>query len=148
MRPDAQTLLDVLTTSTAALRREARWDSYHHMTGSLSLIREDVEKCTPTRIVNDFGKRMVLHHAGNIQVFDTQTTIALRIVLGGLKEEVAPLATDLEMLYCDRAFLLTAPVTLSHTAITDMLRSGEHTSELQSPVHLVCRLLLEKEKKY
>src|SRR6266487_2268058 len=28
-----------------------------------------------------------------------------------------------------------------------MLRSEEHTSELQSPVHLVCRLLLEKKKK-
>src|SRR6266581_7458513 len=25
-------------------------------------------------------------------------------------------------------------------------RSAEHTSELQSPVHLVCRLLLEKKK--
>src|SRR5690348_18005518 len=29
--------------------------------------------------------------------------------------------------------------------ITDQ-RSEEHTSELQSPVHLVCRLLLEKKK--
>src|SRR5690348_17990896 len=28
----------------------------------------------------------------------------------------------------------------------DMGRSEEHTSELQSPVHLVCRLLLEKKK--
>src|SRR6266487_5491795 len=27
-------------------------------------------------------------------------------------------------------------------------RSEEHTSELQSPVHLVCRLLLEKKKTY
>src|SRR5690348_1358508 len=27
------------------------------------------------------------------------------------------------------------------------LRSEEHTSELQSPVHLVCRLLLEKKKR-
>src|SRR5690348_18108288 len=27
-------------------------------------------------------------------------------------------------------------------------RSEEHTSELQSPVHLVCRLLLEKKKKF
>src|SRR5713226_9804669 len=27
------------------------------------------------------------------------------------------------------------------------VRSEEHTSELQSPVHLVCRLLLEKNKK-
>src|SRR5690348_17884024 len=29
----------------------------------------------------------------------------------------------------------------------DEFRSEEHTSELQSPVHLVCRLLLEKKKK-
>src|SRR5690348_17698037 len=28
-----------------------------------------------------------------------------------------------------------------------VIRSEEHTSELQSPVHLVCRLLLEKKKK-
>src|SRR5438876_6263929 len=28
----------------------------------------------------------------------------------------------------------------------DHVRSEEHTSELQSPVHLVCRLLLEKKK--
>src|SRR5258708_16733149 len=28
----------------------------------------------------------------------------------------------------------------------DVLRSEEHTSELQSPDHLVCRLLLEKKK--
>src|SRR5690348_17362787 len=31
-------------------------------------------------------------------------------------------------------------------AATLLLRSEEHTSELQSPVHLVCRLLLEKKK--
>src|SRR5712675_2482791 len=29
----------------------------------------------------------------------------------------------------------------------DILRSEEHTSELQSRLHLVCRLLLEKKKK-
>src|SRR5690348_18314692 len=30
--------------------------------------------------------------------------------------------------------------------LEDRVRSEEHTSELQSPVHLVCRLLLEKKK--
>src|SRR2546422_3986473 len=30
----------------------------------------------------------------------------------------------------------------------DLARSEEHTSELQSRLHLVCRLLLEKKKKY
>src|SRR5256885_17238884 len=31
--------------------------------------------------------------------------------------------------------------------VRDLLRSEEHTSELQSPCNLVCRLLLEKKKK-
>src|SRR5690348_18023852 len=33
-----------------------------------------------------------------------------------------------------------------HARAAKFLRSEEHTSELQSPVHLVCRLLLEKKK--
>src|SRR5690348_17763913 len=41
------------------------------------------------------------------------------------------------------------PETASNAADPNRphLRSEEHTSELQSPVHLVCRLLLEKKKK-
>src|SRR5258708_10275269 len=38
------------------------------------------------------------------------------------------------------------PVT-SKPARRSEVRSEEHTSELQSPDHLVCRLLLEKKKK-
>src|SRR5690348_17110972 len=38
----------------------------------------------------------------------------------------------------EKAVVTCSPLTL---------RSEEHTSELQSPVHLVCRLLLEKKKK-
>src|SRR5436189_911387 len=34
-----------------------------------------------------------------------------------------------------------------HPAPTRRARSEEHTSELQSPMYLVCRLLLEKKKK-
>ena len=98
MGPHAQTLLDVLPTSAALLGREARGDSHHHMTGSLSLIREDVEKRAPTRIMNALGKMVVLHHSRHVQVFDTDAAIALRIVLGRLEMEVAPLATDLEVL--------------------------------------------------
>src|SRR2546427_8884219 len=35
-----------------------------------------------------------------------------------------------------------------NTVETDGIRSEEHTSELQSQSNLVCRLLLEKKKKY
>src|SRR5438876_5663293 len=38
-------------------------------------------------------------------------------------------------------------VNLDTKQVLDRVRSEEHTSELQSPVHLVCRLLLEKKKK-
>src|SRR5205814_8597794 len=40
-----------------------------------------------------------------------------------------------------------APVATLTTSRLDYVRSEEHTSELQSLRHLVCRLLLEKKKK-
>src|SRR5438876_8381533 len=48
-----------------------------------------------------------------------------------------------------RVFLVTAISGSVHSSISTVrwsssTRSEEHTSELQSPVHLVCRLLLEK----
>src|SRR5690348_17809002 len=46
------------------------------------------------------------------------------------------------------AFILTIVVAARHSLYAaGSPRSEEHTSELQSPVHLVCRLLLEKKKK-
>src|SRR2546426_4499193 len=44
-----------------------------------------------------------------------------------------------------------SPITFSSTSLKmpspfELLRSEEHTSELQSPCNLVCRLLLEKKK--
>src|SRR2546426_8630086 len=45
-------------------------------------------------------------------------------------------------------YVLVAAGTLGHEDVEDWcLRSEEHTSELQSPCNLVCRLLLEKKKK-
>src|SRR5258708_34607507 len=39
------------------------------------------------------------------------------------------------------------PAGLVWVHVSDSVRSEEHTSELQSPDHLVCRLLLEKKKR-
>src|SRR2546422_5524684 len=45
---------------------------------------------------------------------------------------------------------LISPIDISALSISgvvaDVVRSEEHTSELQSRLHLVCRLLLEKKK--
>src|SRR4051794_29411396 len=47
----------------------------------------------------------------------------------------------------EEALLHVAAWLRAHSqAATCRSRSEEHTSELQSPVHLVCRLLLEKKK--
>src|SRR5256885_11356498 len=42
--------------------------------------------------------------------------------------------------------LLQAEAQLPELIFLDVQRSEEHTSELQSPCNLVCRLLLEKKK--
>src|SRR4051794_41433310 len=42
--------------------------------------------------------------------------------------------------------MLATSAAASSVDVLDVVRSEEHTSELQSPVHLVCRLLLEKKK--
>src|SRR3712207_7666747 len=41
----------------------------------------------------------------------------------------------------------SAPSPVQYAAATEVSRSEEHTSELQSRQYLVCRLLLEKKKK-
>src|SRR2546422_5103352 len=43
--------------------------------------------------------------------------------------------------------LALAQLPESHVVLHNRVRSEEHTSELQSRLHLVCRLLLEKKKK-
>src|SRR4051794_41631213 len=45
------------------------------------------------------------------------------------------------------AAALTILLVFASQLASRVRRSEEHTSELQSPVHLVCRLLLEKKKK-
>src|SRR5258708_18910590 len=45
------------------------------------------------------------------------------------------------------AFCHNLPLGTNGQLIDKFARSEEHTSELQSPDHLVCRLLLEKKKK-
>src|SRR5256885_5925013 len=48
----------------------------------------------------------------------------------------------------DQFLLLVLQHFVGNSARPISLRSEEHTSELQSPCNLVCRLLLEKKKKH
>src|SRR5258708_18887820 len=86
-----------------------------------------------------------------------------------MKGICAPCQEYLSLSYCMWANLPFAPLGNSHSSVSLPLpptrgkslqdsshkppsflicgRSEEHTSELQSPDHLVCRLLLEKKKR-
>ena len=63
-------------------------------------------------------------------------------VYGGVVPELASRAHLQNILPVIDAAMKKADVKLE-----DLDRSEEHTSELQSPMYLVCRLLLEKKKK-
>src|SRR5207244_13624117 len=56
--------------------------------------------------------------------------------------EVVDHPSDLGVLYRANLFLVSGMELVEQTMKN--IRSEEHTSELQSPDHLVCRLLLEK----
>src|SRR2546429_6250782 len=50
-------------------------------------------------------------------------------------------------LYSNRRRIVACVACLGGSGASPPARSEEHTSELQSRLHLVCRLLLEKKKK-
>src|SRR5690348_17625001 len=76
-------------------------------------------------------------------------TTLFRSALAGAASDFAIATAE-----CASASLVSASVPASATggapgriaSSGSTARSEEHTSELQSPVHLVCRLLLEKKK--
>src|SRR5690348_17993257 len=73
-------------------------------------------------------------------------------VVEGLEEMIVVVDRNYRYRIANRAFLEYRGLQreqLIGRLVPDLLnpgRSEEHTSELQSPVHLVCRLLLEKKK--
>src|SRR5256885_13221033 len=67
-----------------------------------------------------------------------------RLHLGALEGPVASCDLRLELTRCPAGVADEDPQTVH--GIVAAKRSEEHTSELQSPCNLVCRLLLEKKK--
>src|SRR5690348_17800063 len=74
----------------------------------------------------------------------------LRVALGAeivILAGVACLPDDAPAAFVTVPVVFAASIQWSTFRMLVDARSEEHTSELQSPVHLVCRLLLEKKKK-
>src|SRR5438309_8636157 len=84
------------------------------------------------RSMRNSGRRvtrsMIIDHVWNL-TFDTTTNVVDVYIFGRWQKVDS---------------LRGAVVGLGFQRVSDIARSEEHTSELQSQFHLVCRLLLEK----
>src|SRR5689334_23458500 len=73
--------------------------------------------------------------------------------LAALRADFEALQSDMKGLYGDVSEIASERAALAMRSAEEIadravaLRSEEHTSELQSQFHLVCRLLLEKKKR-
>ncbi len=90
-------LLYKFPTVTACLCGEAGVHSDDLMPSTLSLGREDIEELTPTRIMDTFREMVVLHHVGDLKVFDGNALIAFSVVFGDFEMMVSALPFDLQM---------------------------------------------------
>src|SRR5439155_11705659 len=101
-----------------------------------------------------FAQILVLHDVAGGRVDRDRSARAVR-VLEILQELHGPVRVELAFLLLDRVHDGRHAVVAAHgdevgrlvRAVVALPRSEEHTSELQSRGHLVCRLLLEKKKK-
>src|SRR5258708_16428285 len=84
-------------------------------------------------------------------LFPYTTLFRSRITFFAVRGKNAPAFTvaSLAIIIARRPQILPRPVMVPAAGApphSSYIRSEEHTSELQSPDHLVCRLLLEKKK--
>ena len=86
-----------LPTRETLLGSEARIDSDHLMTGSLSLLLKESEKRAPTGVTDGFREGMVLDHPTDVQVLHHDMVIGLGVLLRRLEMEVSTLTCNLEM---------------------------------------------------
>src|SRR5436189_2605812 len=121
-----------LQGAAESLHQGTRADRHAHVLGSHHLIAAPFGHLKPQR-----------HRAvwSDDRAEPRQPLETLAPALGLFAVLSSDVARDVVPLVRDSALLL-----LERTLLRQPARSEEHTSELQSPMYLVCRLLLEKKK--
>src|SRR5690625_6122219 len=91
-------------------------------------------------VYQSYLQAMLIGYQDNFEQLGKTITIGLEDFANYVSDETQACFIDSVELYYD--------CSLTRMGITLVDRSEEHTSELQSRGHLVCRLLLEKKNKY
>src|SRR2546422_7527132 len=90
---------------------------------------------------------LYLRHRGRLFRFVLRS-VKSRATAEELFQEIWMRVIEARERYAPQARFTTWLYTIAHHRMVDHWRSEEHTSELQSRLHLVCRLLLEKKKEH
>src|SRR5256885_12277548 len=84
-----------------------------------------------------FPYTTLFRSAGNLTTVDSTFALGLPLADSALPKNIV-----VRGYACDLATARNCAYSQTSTVITVLVRSEEHTSELQSPCNLVCRLLL------
>src|SRR3712207_8617520 len=88
-----------------------------------------------------------LNNTATTEIYTLSFHDALPIKIVYVSQDGALDDVDLDVIARLSELLSNDYAVVGVTSVTTLLRSEEHTSELQSRQYLVCRLLLEKKKK-
>src|SRR6266850_3475808 len=112
--------------------------------GQLSLFRAEVRQVQVARLLTPFEEALLLHEQGDQKASE----FYVEAISSG--DNVAEAYCNLGIIELDRGKTIGALENFTQSLKSDPrhVRSEEHTSELQSPCNLVCRLLLEKKKNH
>src|SRR6266566_921041 len=94
--------------------------------------------CPPSPGSHRFSRRPSLGYTAQIVTPPSSSTTSILTSSGSERWACFTAVTSVSPL----------PATARTSPFTPLIRSEEHTSELQSPCNLVCRLLLEKKNKF
>src|SRR5438552_12873135 len=89
----------------------------------------------PTRRSSDLSEELAVYQLHLLGKHTVKLVVAVHVPEPAIQSDL-------------KGWVVRQPVQIDVVFVHDLPpRSEEHTSELQSPDHLVCRLLLEKKKK-
>ena len=83
-----------VSTLGAVLRGIGRVDGNQRPTSFFRFAGQALPKLRPRRVVNGFGEAVIMHHAVDRQVFDSQRAVAADQPMRQLMGEVMPLEPD------------------------------------------------------